>query len=228
MTHLGHEVSHERVHERFLEIEEGEAVADGATEDAADDVAGACIGGQLTIGDGKGDGAQVIGHYAQRNVHLMILPVLHTGILGYLLDDRLKHIRIIIGFLVLHGHAQALKAHAGIYMFVGQQLKFTRSNAIVLHEHEVPNLDHQGIVLIHKLAAGHLDALGIIAQVNVDFGAGTARTSLTHLPKIVFLVALQDAVFGQVVLPEIISFLIEVGAVLLVTLENGGIETVFV
>ncbi len=61
------------------------------------------------------------------------------------------------------------------------------SQAVVLHEHQVPNFNDFRIVFIDKVTAVYLFAGFLVAYVNVDFGARSTRARLTHLPEIVFL-----------------------------------------
>ena len=58
---------------------------------------------------------------------------------------------------------------------------------IELHEHQVPDLDIASAVT-GKSAMGVAYLAGLRAEVIVDFGAGTARSGLSHLPEIVLLV----------------------------------------
>jgi len=101
-------------------------------------------------------------------------------------------------------------------------------HAVVLHEHKVPNLNHLRVVLVDEVAASDLLSGFLVAQVDVDFGAGTAGTSLAHFPEVVLLVAVDDAVFADVFLPIVISLHISGLAVLFVTAKDGHIEPVLV
>ena len=49
---------------------EGAAVADGAAEDAAQDVVAVVVAGQNAVGDGKTQGADVVGDDAEGDVDL--------------------------------------------------------------------------------------------------------------------------------------------------------------
>ena len=60
------------VHKRLFLSEEGITVSDGATEDAADDVAGFGVGGKLAVGDGEGDGAHMVGDDAHGHIHFVV------------------------------------------------------------------------------------------------------------------------------------------------------------
>ena len=53
LAHLIGEGRDEGVHERFIEIQEGITVPDGAAKDAADDVARPGVGGELSVGNAE-------------------------------------------------------------------------------------------------------------------------------------------------------------------------------
>ena len=74
-AHLLHEGGHEETEEGVATTEEGVGITHGATKDAADDVAGFGVGGQLSVGDGEGNGAQVVGDDAHGHVDRFVLAV---------------------------------------------------------------------------------------------------------------------------------------------------------
>ena len=164
MSHLVHKVSHECVHKRLLEIQKSKSVTDSTTQNTTYNVTGSRVGGKLTVSNGKRDGPQMVGHYAQRNVHFSLFPIFHLCQLCNLLNNGLEHIRVVVGFLILHSHTQTLEAHTGIYVLVGQQFKFSGGNAVILHEHKIPNFNH----FIRKETDYHFKgkkAVGIILAI---------------------------------------------------------------
>ena len=114
VAHLVDERRHELVHERFLLAEECIGVAHGAAQDAAYHIARLGVGGQLPVGDGERDGADVVGHHAHGDVRLLVLAVLHVRQLANLADDGLEDVGVVVGILVLQHTAEALKAHARV------------------------------------------------------------------------------------------------------------------
>ena len=98
--------------------------------------------------------------------------------------------------------------------------------ALELHEYQVPYLYHVRVALIHQVAAG--DAAGSLflggTDIDVDFGARAAGAGLAHLPEVVVLVAEEDAVGREILHPSLAGLLVEGGAILGATLENGGVE----
>ena len=72
-------------------------------------------------------------------------------------------------------------------MFRRQVNKGAVGETVVLHEHEVPNLYHFRVVFVHKVASVDFLACLVVADVDMNLGAWSARSCLTHLPEIVFL-----------------------------------------
>ena len=214
-AHLLHERGHEQAEEGVATTEEGVGITHGATEDAANDVAGFGVGGQLSVGDGEGDGAQVVGDDAHGHVDRFVLAVGEAREFGDFTNDGLEHVGVVVRRLALHHTHQALEAHAGIDDFVGQSLERTVGLAVVLHEDEVPNLDNEGVVFVHQLCTGHGGFLGIGAVVDVDFRARAAGTCVAHLPEVVVLVAVDDVVLREIAFPN--------GGSLVVALQTGAL-----
>jgi hypothetical protein len=65
---------HELVEERFVEAE-GATVADGAAQDAAEDVVAVGVAGLDAVRDGEAQRADVVGNDSERNVDLFLLGV---------------------------------------------------------------------------------------------------------------------------------------------------------
>ena len=226
LPHLLHQSGNELADRRLRKAEVGIAVTHGAAQDAADDVTGLDVRRQLAVGDRKGDGAQVVGDDAHRHVALGVGAVSLARQLRNTLDRRLEDIGVVIGLLALQNHAQTLEAHARIDIAGRQRLQRAVGLAVELHEDEVPDLDHLRMARIDHLAARLGGDLRLIAQVEMNLRAGTAGTRLTHLPEVVVLVAADDVVFGQELLPVVVSLLIEGHAVLLRAFENRGVHAV--
>ena len=226
--HLLHQDGQELAHERLFEAEEGEAITHGATQHAADDVAGTVVRRQLSVGDGEAHGTQVVGDDAHGDVGLLGLAVFDARHLGDGLDDGLEHVGIVVRGLALQHADEALKAHARVDVLGGEFHQMAVSHTVVLHEHEVPNLNHLRVVHVDEVAPRDLFSDFIIAQVDVDLRAGTAGTRLAHLPEVVLLVAVDDTVFVDVLLPIAVGLHVGRLAVLLVAAEDGDVETVLV
>ena len=139
-----------------------------------------------------------------------------------------EDIGVIIALLALKGHTEPLEAHSRVHIPMRQQLQRPVSLAVVLHKHEVPYFDYQMMSLVHQFCTRNCLSLSVIAQVHVDFGAGTAGTRVAHFPKIVVLVPEQHPVSRQVCEPAVARLGIESRAVFCRTLEHGCIKPVLV
>ncbi len=223
------------VEHRFLEVEEGIVVAHSAAQDAADDVAGARVGGQFAVGNGKTHGAQVIGHDPHGHVgHFPVgvdagvaAGVGDAGVFGQEVKKRFPEVGIVVGSSALHGAAEAFETHAGVDAFGGQHVERAVGPAVELHEHVVPHLDHVGVVGVDQFAAVAAGALVVGAQVDVDFGAGAAGTLVAHFPEVVFFAEGQDAVFRHVFFPLVVGFLVVGQFFFFVAAEHRHVEPVF-
>ena len=230
LAHVVHELLHEPAEERLSQAQEGVAVADGAAQDPADHVAGLHVGGQLAVGDAEADGADVVRDHAHRHVGLGVLAVFVAGKFADAGEHPGEHVGVVVAVLALQHGAEALEAHAGVDVAGGQRLQVAVGEALVLHEHEVPDLDDVRVGLVHQLAAGQARG-GLLlrgADVDVDLGAGAAGAGLAHLPEVVVLVAQEDVVLGQVLAPGLLRLGVELGAVFGGAFEHGGVEEVLV
>ena len=228
VPHLVHQGVHQLVHEGLTETKEGIAVAHRTTQNAADDITGLGIAGQLAVGNAEGNCTQVVGNHAHCHVGLLLLAISPAGFLGNLLNEGLEDIGVIVRAFALHHHAEAFKAHAGIDMFSLEGFQGAVGKAVELHKHQVPYFNHQGVVLIHQLGARHLGFLCLVAQVHMNLAARATRALVAHFPEVVLLRTLQDAVFGNMLLPEVVSLCIHCQTFLLVTTKNGYIKIAFV
>ena len=143
----------------------------------------------------------MVGAYAHSHVGLLLLAVLHAGYSLLFLDNRLEDVGVVVGVLALHSAHEALEAHTGIDNVHRQRNERAVSLALVLHEHDVPDFDNLGIVLVYEFASGSLGLLLGSTRVEVNLRAGTARTRIAHLPEVVVLVAVDDVVGGHVLRP---------------------------
>ena len=211
VAHFADQCRQELVHESFALSQESIGITHGAAQDAADDVAGLGVRGQLSVSNRKCNGAQVVCNDAHGHVRLFLLAILESAQFADAADDGLEHVSIVVRVLALHHTDQALKSHAGIDDLVGERFQRTVGLAIVLHENEVPNLNHLRVVLVHQFGTAHGCFFLLAASIDMDFGARTAGTRIAHLPEVVVLVAIDDMVLGEEGFP--------VGSSLVVTLQ---------
>ena len=227
-SHVVHELVHQAAEEGFGESEEGVAVAHGAAQDAAYHVAGLDVGGQLSVGYAEADGPDVVGYHPHGHVGRFALAVAVAGDLAYSGEHAAEHVGVVVAALALEHRTEAFESHSGVDVLGGKRFEVAVGHALVLHEHEVPYLDHVGVGLVHELASGYA-AGGLLlvgAYVDVDFGAGAAGAGVAHLPEVVMLVAQQHVVLGKVLEPGLARLGVEAGAVFGRTFEHGGVEQV--
>ena len=224
MSHLLNERGQEFVHKGFALAKEGVGVANSAAQDAADDVARLGVGGQLAVGNTESDGAQVVGDDAHGHVNLLFATIFKAAEFANLANDGLEYVSIVVGVLALHHAHQTLEAHSRIYDLGRQGFERAIGFAVVLHEDEVPNFDNLGIVLVDQFgtAKGSLFFLGAVVDVNL--GARTAGTRVTHFPEVVVLVAIDDMVFGEEFLPIACGFVVAAEAFLFAALKDRHVE----
>ena len=167
VAHLLHEHRHELIHERLFLVEEGVGVAHGAAQDAADHIACLGVAGQLAVGNGEGNGTQVVGAHAHGHVGVFVIAIFLACDVFLFLDDGLEDVGVIVGMFVLQGADQTLEAHAGIDNVHGQGNERAVGLALILHEHDVPDLDDLWVVFVDKLTSGNLGLLLGCARVEV-------------------------------------------------------------
>ncbi len=201
------------------------AEAGGASEDSAQDVAAPLIRGHDAIRNGKRQRPDVVGDDPMRDA--VIRP--RIGDSRDLVDgrkERTKYIRIVVRIHVVdHGH-HALEAHAGVHMFGGQVAKRAISLSVKLDEHQIPDFDVSRTPGVD--AANVIWVILFVAfsfsQIVMDFGAGTARPGVAHLPEIIALAKAQNSLWrnGGDLRPKRRGFLVGIQIVLCIAFENRG------
>ncbi len=132
-----------------------------------------------------------------------------------------EEVGVVVGADVVQDRDEALEAHAGVDVLVGQGAEGAVGLAVELDEDEVPDLEDIGVVLVDQVGGfAPADA------VEVDLGAGAAGAGVAHLPEVVLGVAREDAVLREVAAPEVAG--LEVGGLVGggVALEVGGVEAI--
>ena len=167
----------------------------------------------------------MVGDDAHGDVGVMALAILVAGKLPDAGEHAAEHVGVVIGILALEHGAEALEAHAGIDVLGRQRFEMAVGQALELHEHEVPYLDHVGVAHVDEVAPRHPGCTLLRrADVDVYLAGRAARTGVAHLPEIVMLVAKDDVVLRQMLEPGLLRLLVHGGTVLGGTLENGGIK----
>ena len=100
-AHLPDQSGNQAAERRLGEAEVGVAVAHGAAQDAADDIARLDVRRQLAVGDREGDGAQVVGDHAHGHVGLPVLAVFLARHLRDAADRGLENVGVVVRLLAL-------------------------------------------------------------------------------------------------------------------------------
>ena len=219
--------------------EECVGVAHGTAQDATNDVAGFCVARQLAVCNGEGDGPKMVGHHAHGHVCLLLFTHTFAVRAGwrrktiafatecfYLFDDRLEDIGVVVAVLVLQHAHESLETHAGVDDMHGQWGQTSVGFAVVLHEDEVPNLNHLWIIFIDKVASGHFGFLFRCAGIHVNLRARTARSRVAHLPKVVVFVAIDDVIGRNMLGPIASRLVIACESLLFCTFKHGDIQVI--
>ena len=168
LAHLMNENRQQFINKRFGKLQECVAVTHCAAKDTADDVACAVVRRQLTIGDGETDSAEVVSDDAHSDVRLFVFTIFYSRKLRYLINNRCEHVCVVVRFLALHHSDKAFEAHTCVDMLCRKVNEATVSEAVILHEHKVPNLNHFRIVFIDEVATVDFLASFFVADVDMN------------------------------------------------------------
>ncbi len=176
------QVFHQPVEERLL-LAELVAVSNGAAHDPAQDIAASLVSRNHAVDDQEGAGANVVRDHVQGRILQAFLP----GFPRRGPDQVLEQVDVVIGVLALQHGGDALEAHAGVDAGLGQRRERAGGVAVVLHEHQVPDLDVAVAVGVGRPGRPAGDARPVVVE---NLAAGTARPGIGHLPEVVRLVFL--------------------------------------
>ena len=150
----------------------------------------------------------MVGNYAHCHIRLAVFAVGLSRELRNFLDKRLKYVGVVVWRLALQRHAETFEAHTRVDYLCRKRLQRAVSLMVVLHEDNIPNLNHLRMTLINKVATINFFTLFFRAEVNVDFRARTARTGVAHFPEVVVTIAVYDMVFRKMLFPISCSFVV--------------------
>ena len=167
VAHHFNQRGNKAMHKCFMHSQEGVAIAYGPAENATDHVACLGIRWQLTVGNRKSDGAQVVGNNPHGDVFFGNVAVPGVADLSNLLDDRLKQVCVVVRQFTLHGHAETLESHASIDNLCGKRLQRAVGFAVILHEDQVPYLDDLRVTLVHQGKSIHCCPFAVGPYVDV-------------------------------------------------------------
>ena len=166
----------------------------------------------------------MIHHHAHGDVLLLILTILASRHVAQHLNEWLENVSIIVRSLTLQRAHQTFKAHARVNHLGRQSFKRTICLTVVLHEYEIPNLNHLRVVFVHQLTTRHLCFLLFRTRIHMNLRAGATRSRVTHLPEVVMLVTIDDVIFRQELFPNASRLIITGKPFLGAALEDCGIE----
>src|SRR5438874_12235107 len=157
----------------------------GSAQEAAKDVATSFIAGQDAISGKEDEGAAMVSDYAQGGIFFVVLSVAGIGKLGKAINDGTEDIGVKDRFFALQDHSEALHAHAGIDILLGQGCARAIKVLVELHENEVPNLQ-VAFTFAARLTISSTAAM-FDAAIIVDFGVRTTRARGTgRAPPVIF------------------------------------------
>jgi hypothetical protein len=156
------------------------SVAHRAAHDLAQHVAPPLVRRHDAVADEKGHGARVVGDDAHGDVVRLVVSILQTAHLADAGEQRREEIGVVVRLLALQDGRHAFEAHAGVDAPRGQRRQRAVRAALELHEDVVPDFD------LRIVAAAAADV--------VDLRAPAARPGVAHLPEVVVLAELEDAI----------------------------------
>ena len=170
-------------------------------KDPANHIASFDVGGQLAIGNGKSNRTEVICHYPHGNICFGIRSIGYPGHVREGTDQWQEYIGVVVGNFSLQYHTESFESHTGVNMFGWQRNQPAIGLPVKFNEHQVPDLNDQGIIGVHQFTARKRFPFLVRPQVDVDLRTGTAGPGITHLPEVVFFGPEQDMLIGDKLLP---------------------------
>ena len=137
----------------------------------------------------------MVGHHAVSRIHPVVEPPRVGWGLGEILNGGEKSsekIDIVVALLALQHRGHPLETHAGVDMAGGQRDQTAIGITIELDKHQVPDFDATISPPVHQGTTAF-----VRSEIDMDLGAGPARTGVAHLPEVVFFVAQVDMTFGD-------------------------------
>ena len=105
LAHLFAQHFHQTINKRLVGIQKSESITNGTAQNPSDDVTSTRIARQLSVGNGKGHRAHVIGNYTNGNIGLLVFAILFPCDDLHFSNEWCKYIGIVIGLLALEHHA---------------------------------------------------------------------------------------------------------------------------
>ena len=178
-------------------------VPQGAADNAAQHIAAALVGGQHAVQHEKGARTDVIGDHAQGGG--LVDRARHFGAHGR--QQSLEEIDVVVVVDALQDRGDALQAHPGIDRGMRDRLEYAVGGPLVLHEHEIPDLD---VAIAVGIRATGWPTRNIGTVIVEDLRTRAARPGIAHHPEVVLLAATREArrIDAHLVQPDVGGFVI--------------------
>ena len=205
-AHFRDQRGNQPVHQRLLRAQQVR-VAHRPAHDPAQHIAAPFVRRQHAVRQQEAGGAQVVRDHAVAGAALALGA--HAGQAFGGGDQRLERVGIIVVMLTLEHGSDAFQAHAGIDAGLGQVAGDFPGGLLELHEHQVPDLDEAVAVFLRRSRRAAPDVVAVIEE---DFAARTARAIIAHRPEVVLGGDADDPVFREAgdLLPQLCRFIVGV------------------
>ncbi len=188
------------------------AVTRGAPQDPPQHVSSTFVGRTYAVGDHERERSAVVGDDPERDVDLAAGAVAVAAEAFGEGDHVPQEIGVVVAEHPLQNGRDALETHAGVDVLGRQFLELAPLIAVVLDEHQVPQLDEPRTATVHRADVPRrlTTVAAARAAIDVDLRARAARPGLAHLPEVVLFAEAQDAVAADVrgLAPPLLGFVV--------------------
>ncbi len=182
-------------------------MAHGTAHDAAQHVTAPLIGRQHAVGNQERHRTQMVGDDAigRHGFRGRRAPDCRSG----RIDHMAEHVGFKDALDTLKDRGHPLEPHPRIDRGARQRFLLAVTALLVLHEHQIPELEEPVAVFFRRARRAAPD---MIAAIDKDFRARTARARIAHRPEIVRSGNTDDLVIGKPgdLFPEVRRFVIGV------------------
>ena len=137
-------------------------VTHGPAHDAAQNVTTPVPGRRYALGNQEGRASKMVRHDPMAHLKRTIRSL--AGHLGTGKHQSPHHVDIVIVVLTLHHRHKSLEAHPGINRRMRERRPGARRTLLVLHEHQVPDLDETISVFIGRAGGATRDRRAVIVE----------------------------------------------------------------
>ncbi len=237
-AHLFEQRVDEAMQKRLFQPQGLVAVADSPAQDTTDDVASSLVARHRTVGNGKGDCADVIGHHTESDPHLLAfivivdvqvvvaLNVRTRGEIGHGLQQRREEVRVVRRLFPLQDGHHPLEAHTRVHVLVVERLQAAVGVRVVLDEDEVPQLHYLRVIGVYQFSSRGFASGLWGTQIHVQLRTRAAGPGVAHHPE-VFLRRLVENPFlrqGRLCVPQVVRLRVGGDAKVVVPFMHRGVE----